>query len=599
MAGELSAEQRQAAYAGLDAAVAALVETRGLRDDVAEFATRDRRDYEGRAWKRFAIALEKARAVLRVAGPSKKTVVAAKNGLLDAAGGLTTISRGGLETIQNNTFWKDTDGNPIYSQGGGVFRFGDTYYWYGVQYTGAVKYYSNPTNPNSDTAFQAITVYSSQDLVHWKFENNVATPATAVHIPTSKDVTEDWFSRMDTLADTSWLGRLGVTYNENTGKYTIISQTGTRFGSGPTAGGDIFLQSDSPTGDFRYANIQAGFEGTGYQSTGDQTVFTDDDGSDYLVFSNPSGRANAYVAKISDADSLSVGPATRIGYVPAGREGNAMFKADGHYYVASSDLHGWNASTTHIIRSAGTDITGPYSADAVLDGSQQDYSHVTQSGFFINVTGTEQDTVLYAGDRWSDFAWNGLGYNDWVPITVNLDGTTHFNSLSQWKLNATSGKWAVGEGNNYVLNPDFAADRASVPTITGWAASADPGTTNTDFVTNSLPGADETRWSGKLRSATAFSGALSQTVAVPAGTYRFALKSLLTGQLDHARAHITGAPGEDYTLDLNAPTATWTDHGLESLQLTGGEVSIRIEAGGTGSANSICVDALSLMRTTD
>ena len=39
-------------------------------------------------------------------------------------------------TIYNDTFWKDTSGKNIYSQGGGIFKFGDTYYWYGVHYIG-------------------------------------------------------------------------------------------------------------------------------------------------------------------------------------------------------------------------------------------------------------------------------------------------------------------------------------------------------------------------------------------------------------------------------------------------------------------------------
>src|SRR5262245_4476051 len=40
--------------------------------------------------------------------------------------------------ITNDVFRKDTSGNPIYAQGGGVFKFGDRYYWYGVKYNGAV-----------------------------------------------------------------------------------------------------------------------------------------------------------------------------------------------------------------------------------------------------------------------------------------------------------------------------------------------------------------------------------------------------------------------------------------------------------------------------
>ena len=128
--------------------------------------------------------------------------------------------------IQNDQFWKDTAGNPIHSQGGGVFKFGDTYYWYGVQYKGAAEYENNPTTLAyaNDSIFQAITVYSSQDLVHWKFENDVALPSTPLNIPTSKDVVSNDFSRMTSLADASWIGRLGVVYNQNTHKYVIVTQ---------------------------------------------------------------------------------------------------------------------------------------------------------------------------------------------------------------------------------------------------------------------------------------------------------------------------------------------------------------------------------------
>ncbi len=46
-------------------------------------------------------------------------------------------------TVQNDVFWKDTAGNPIYSQGGGMIKVGGTYYWYGAKYNGAVSYYNN------------------------------------------------------------------------------------------------------------------------------------------------------------------------------------------------------------------------------------------------------------------------------------------------------------------------------------------------------------------------------------------------------------------------------------------------------------------------
>ena len=50
------------------------------------------------------------------------------------------------QTIVNDTFWKDTNGNNIYSQGGGVFQFGDTYYWYGVHLLTQATGYSLTTS---------------------------------------------------------------------------------------------------------------------------------------------------------------------------------------------------------------------------------------------------------------------------------------------------------------------------------------------------------------------------------------------------------------------------------------------------------------------
>ena len=114
-------------------------------------------------------------------------------------------ARGAL--IHNDTFWKDTSGTPIYSQGGGVFTFNGTYYWYGVKYNGAVSYAAN-TKKNSDTSFAAITCYSSTDLVTWKHENDVLTTA----------------SLGANVDSGTWIGRMGVVYNATTKKYVLISQ---------------------------------------------------------------------------------------------------------------------------------------------------------------------------------------------------------------------------------------------------------------------------------------------------------------------------------------------------------------------------------------
>jgi len=155
-------------------------------------------------------------------------------------------------TIINDTFWEDTSGTPIYSQGGGVLQVGDTYYWYGVHYAGAQPYIDNPQGgKNGNTGFVGVTTYSSKDLVNWKHETT------------------------DKLANAGgWFGRLGVAYNANTKKYVLVAQ----------GGGNVhFATSDSPAGGLVYDNVQFSLPGIGNGPTGDQTVFRDDDGQAYVV----------------------------------------------------------------------------------------------------------------------------------------------------------------------------------------------------------------------------------------------------------------------------------------------------------------------------
>ncbi|MBB2947309.1 chitodextrinase [Actinoplanes lutulentus] len=588
-------EVRETARAALQQATDALVLLRGIRAIVADYQNRVPTDFTRSSWTPFATALNDAKDLLDRADATKADVVRVKNGLHTTAGALVPVAGGSFQPITNNTFWRDTDGNPIYSQGGGIFRFGDTYYWYGVRYANADDYHADPSH-TYPSAFQSIPVYSSKDLVNWTFENEVATTGTALNIPAS---TGPYWARLQSLAEASWLGRLGVSYNENTGKYVLLVQMSQRLDpSGADNAGVLFLQGDSPADDFAYANLQKQIVNSPTRSTGDQTVFTDDDGSDYLVFSNAAGRARAFVSKISAADSLTVEPGAQIGWSAAGREGNAMFRLHDTYYMAASDLHGWNTSVNHVIQSQTSAIQGPYSPEYTLRGTEKDYSHVTQTGFFVTIKGTKQNTVLYAGDRWADFAWNGLGYNQWTPLSETGDGL-FFNSLSHWELNAVTGEWRVGDDNNYVLNPDFAADRIARSELTGWTTTVDTEYSANTFVKNVTPGADSSRWALQLGNAEAFSGSVRQENPVPDGLYTFKAKINTGGALGYARVVISDASGHEYHLDVNRATSGWEPVELRDIVLTGGTATVRVEARSAGGNQSVKLDLLSLVKLPD
>jgi hypothetical protein len=358
--------------------------------------------------------------------------------------------------ILNDSFWKTTDGQPINSQGGGIFKFIDPltktekFYWYGVHYTEADTYRNNPAITLKGTHFEAITCYSSTDLINWKFENNVLTKAS-----------------LGQQART-WIGRLGVAYIKTLKKYAMFVQHGN---------GVLIALSDSPTGQFVWNQKLDMTSLIGTSNTGDQTVFTDEDsGKSYLIYSYGKGRNKIYVSEIG----VKNGQVNLLDCIEVfkgeSREGNCLFKYKGLYYMCASNIYGWDGSLAYYL--VADNIKGPYKPTnkmMVMNGVADDYSHVSQTGFFYVIKGSKQETVIYCGDRWANFAGNGLGFNQWCPISFDGD-VPHFNSLSSWNLNVKSGEWTVGKLNNYVKNGSFEADRKRIPSIikpvqeqlTGW-----------------------------------------------------------------------------------------------------------------------------------
>lgn len=361
-----------------------------------------------------------------------------------AAGERDAHSRGEEKKIVNDIFWDTVDGRPIYSQGGGIFRYPDAetgemhYYWYGVRYAEAARYREDPSVTWPRCTFEAVTCYRSDNLVDWTFVGDVLTR-----------------EEVDKYGRAGWVGRMGVAYLPEWNKYVLLVQHDN---------GVLFALSDKPDGHFTWHRRITMEKIIGTPNTGDQTVFVDEDtGKSYLIYSYGRGRNRIYVSEIGVRDGrVDLLDCTQV-FKGAGREGNCLFKYKGRYYMCASNLYGWDSSFAYYL--VADDIRGPYEPVndmQIMPGCADDYAHITQTGFFYTLRGTHQETVLYCGDRWADFAGNGLGYNQWCPLSFDGKGP-YFNSLNAWYLNAETGEWRVAEENNYVKNGSFEADRRPIP----------------------------------------------------------------------------------------------------------------------------------------
>ena len=481
------------------------------------------------------------------------------------------------KTITNDTFYKDIDGNPIYSQGGGIFKFGDKYYWYGVRYKEAPIYYNNPLNGKIDTCtFDAFTCYSSTDLVNWKNEGDVMNDQSAG------------------MQATVWVGRMGVAYNQNTKKYVLLSQY--EDNDNMAHNNILFATSDSPTGPFVFDHVLVDMPFFVNGGTGDQTVFVDDDGKAYLICSSASGRTNTYVVPLRESDYLDLEAPTKI-FGGAGREGNCMFKYNGRYYVCSSDLHGWNTSNTYMI--SASNILGPYSPETVMTNSEKSYSHVSQTGFFVTVTGTSRTTVIYCGDRWSDFAGNGLGYNQWVPLSFEGDNPI-FNDLSQWNLNAEEGTWTVGTANNYIHNPEFEADRIVVPKPVGWDVSDNvEGAANANLSTKSFrPYAGNYVWQQKASSY--YTASLKQVITdLPNGSYTLKAWVRSSGGQNICDIYAKNYVGPELAYSAKTAIGSWTQVTVSNnIAVTNGQCEVGVYSDSPAN-NWVQIDNLTLTKNAE
>ncbi|MEP7094652.1 MAG: family 43 glycosylhydrolase, partial [Flavobacterium sp.] len=276
------------------------------------------------------------------------------------------------DNIKNDIFWKTKDGQPINSQGGGIFKFADPvtgikkYYWYGVHYEEADSYRNAPFITQKNATFKSVTCYSSTDLVNWTFERDVV----------SKDEVNK--------SGRTWVGRLGVAYIKELKKYAMFVQHDKEV---------LITVSDSPTGQFTWHQKINMEQMIGTSNTGDQTVFTDEDtGKSYLIYSYGRGRNKIYVSEIGVKDGkVNFLDCTQV-FKGESREGNCMFKYQNKYYMFASNIYGWDASYAYYL--IADDIRGPYlpaNEMLVMNGASEDFAHISQTGFFFSVKGNKQE----------------------------------------------------------------------------------------------------------------------------------------------------------------------------------------------------------------
>jgi len=291
-------------------------------------------------------------------------------------------------TIVSGALWKDDAGRDVHAHGAGMILPKE----HPAGKDG--KYFMVGTTEKHDPNWlsEGINVYSSYDLEHWHFENEIFRNES-IDTPLSDG--------------TSYrIERPKILFNEKTKTYVLwFHLDSERFGMGMVG----VATCDEVAGNYTYI---AGWQPDGQRSL-DMTLFRDKDGSAYLVRSVDNQYAG--FSQLTD-DYLNT---TTDGIISRGPrlEGQAVWRDGDAYYLLGSHLTGWSAnpailaSTKGPLRGAEWSVLGNPSDSDTTFNSQSTYALPYRH------PKTNRTLVIYMGDRWN--AGHAPNPYVWLPMIKN------------------------------------------------------------------------------------------------------------------------------------------------------------------------------------
>lgn len=343
----------------------------------------------------------------------------------------------GKNVFHPGAVWPDNRGIHINAHGGGITYYKGTYYWFG-------EHKSDTTS----SAYVGVTCYSSKNLTDWKYRGVALTvsnekgsdiekgcilerPKVIYNKKTDKFVM--WF-HLELKGKGYWEARYGVAISDKPcGPYRYLHSGRVNPGLYPiefgkkqlaildTLNADNYKTWWTPT--WRNAvekglmtkrdlheNIRDGHKFLAGQMARDQTVFIDDDGKAYHIYSSEDN-LTLQIAELNDDYTDHTGKYTRIA---AGdmNEAPAIFKHDGRYWMITSGCTGWAPNEARLFTA--TNIWGPWTKlPNPCRGENSQKTFNGQSTYILKVEGTNR--YIFMADIWHPEHPSDARYI-WLPI---------------------------------------------------------------------------------------------------------------------------------------------------------------------------------------
>lgn len=346
--------------------------------------------------------------------------------------------------IRSGQLWPDNHGVHVNAHGGGILYHRGTYYWFGEHKA-----------ENTSNAMVGVTCYSSKNLTDWKNEG----VALAVSDEQGSDIEKGCI-----------LERPKVIYNAKTRKFVMWFHLELK-GLGYRAARAGVAVADKVTGPYHFLRSQrvnayryplnvtesekaamAKLQPKDYAewwtpkwrraiekglflqrdlSTGqmarDQTVYVDDDGKAYHIFSSEDN-LTLQIAELSEDYTFHTGRFVRVA-AGGQNEAPAIFKKNRTYWMITSGCTGWEPNKARMF--SARDIMGPWKQhESPCVGPKADLTFGGQSTYVLKVKG-RRDAFIFMADIWrpkhpSDarYIWLPIDFRNGLPVVEWRDEWT-------------------------------------------------------------------------------------------------------------------------------------------------------------------------------
>ncbi|SHG13887.1 Glycosyl hydrolases family 43 [Flavobacterium fluvii] len=318
--------------------------------------------------------------------------------------------QGKADAIYSGTPWFDQNGNVVSAHGANIVKDKDKFYLFGEAHS------------DDSNAFAGFNCYSSKDLYNWKFEK-VALP----------------LQKSGKLGPNRVGERPKVMKCPKTGEYVMYMHADTLTYKDQFVG---YATSKTITGPYQFKGALL-FDGKPIKKW-DMGTFQDTDGSGYILIHG------GEIYKLADDYHSVVEQVNKN--MTTGFESPTMLKKDGLYYLIGSHLTSWERNDNYYYTS--NSVKGPWESRGII-APEGSLTWNSQSTFVLPITGTQETTYMFMGDRWSFPKQASSATYVWQPLTVSGTSLSMPTYQEAWQINIATGvASSINSADKIIENTD-------------------------------------------------------------------------------------------------------------------------------------------------